>query len=63
MLTRCSTGFGMLALSGLMADEAYAGLAESAENPLSSKKPYFEPKAKSVILCHMSGGVSHVDSL
>ena len=52
----------MLALSSLMADEAYAGLAESAGNPLSPKKPHFEPKAKSVILCHMSGGVSHVDS-
>ena len=62
MLTRCSTGFGMLALSGLMADPAYAGLAESVENPLSQKKPHFAPKAKSVILCHMSGGVSHVDS-
>ena len=61
MLTRCSTGFGMLALSGLMADEAYAGLTGSAENPLS-RKPHFEAKAKSVILCHMSGGVSHVDS-
>ncbi len=63
MLARCSTGFGMLALSGLLADKAYAGLAKSVTagtSPVGS--PHFRPKAKSVIFCYMSGGVSHVDS-
>jgi Protein of unknown function (DUF1501) len=48
MLRRISTGFGMLALQGL------AGARESGA--------MFRPRAKSVIFCYMSGGVSHVDS-
>tara|TARA_Y100001934_G_scaffold39375_1_gene46328 strand:+ start:3054 stop:4454 length:1401 start_codon:yes stop_codon:yes gene_type:complete len=50
MLSRCSTGFGLLALQGLLQKEA--GLFAK-----SAKK-----KAKSVIFCYMSGGVSQVDS-
>ncbi|MED5381701.1 MAG: DUF1501 domain-containing protein [Verrucomicrobiota bacterium] len=53
MLTRCSTGFGMLALQGLMASPAFAGTA---------RRSHFRPRAKQVILCYMSGGVSQVDS-
>lgn len=45
-LGRLSSGFGLTALSGLMA------------NPVTSHRP----KAKNVILCYMSGGVSHLDS-
>ncbi|MEM1294347.1 MAG: DUF1501 domain-containing protein [Verrucomicrobiota bacterium] len=48
MLARASSGFGLVALSGLLAPNAKAA------------KP--RPKAKNVILCYMSGGVSHVDS-
>ncbi len=59
MLRRCSTGFGMVALAGLMADPAYAGKAAEAAGP---KPPDFTPRAKNVIFCYMSGGVSHVDS-
>ncbi len=47
MLSRASTGFGMLALNGLMAQE---------------RKPHFAPQVDSVIFCYMSGGVSHIDS-
>jgi len=50
MLTTCSSGFGMLALQGLL-----------GQNQLSAK-PHFTPKAKSVIFCYMSGGVSHIDT-
>ena len=53
MLTQCSTGFGMLALQGLMANSAFAGTA---------RQSHFKPRAKHVILCYMSGGVSQVDS-
>lgn len=56
MLTQCSTGFGMMALSSLMANKAFAGLA-SEDNGL-----HHAPKAKHVVFCYMSGGVSHVDS-
>ena len=50
MLTSFSSGFGMLALQGLL-----------GQNQLSAK-PHFTPKAKSVIFCYMSGGVSHIDT-
>lgn len=54
MLRRCSLGFGSLALSSLLADKAFASGGVIA--------PHYRPKAKNVILCYMSGGVSHVDS-
>ncbi len=54
MLRRCSLGFGSLALSSLLADKAFASNGVNA--------PHYRAKAKNVILCYMSGGVSHVDS-
>ena len=53
MLVQCSAGFGMLALQGLMANSAFAGTA---------RRSHFKLRAKHVILCYMSGGVSQVDS-
>ena len=53
MLARCSTGFGLMALQGLMASPAFAGAAQ---------RSHFRPRAKHVILCYMSGGVSQVDT-
>ena len=55
MLKQAANGFGMLALSSLMADEAYAGIVPSA-------MPHFPSKVKNVILCFMPGGVSHMDT-
>jgi len=49
ILQRASCGFGSVALSGLLGQEIH-----SAESPPA--------RAKSVILCYMSGGVSHLDS-
>ena len=51
LLANASTGFGMVALAGLM----------QAESPVNRAKR-FAPKARSVIFCYMSGGVSHLDS-
>ena len=63
MLRRTSTGFGMLALSALMADPAYAGLAPSApKDPLAPKPGHYKPRVRNVIFCYLSGGLSHVDS-
>ena len=63
MLRKTSTGFGMLALSALMADPAYAGLGKSSpDRPLAPKSPHFAPKVKNVILCYLAGGLSQVDS-
>ena len=47
-----SLGFGWLALTSLLADEARA----------NAQKPHFKPRAKNVIFLFMDGGVSHVDS-
>jgi hypothetical protein len=54
MLQRCSTGFGMLALAGLTSHKSFGAL-----RPFG---PDFKPRAKNVIFCYMSGGVSHLDS-
>ena len=53
MLAQCSTGFGLMALQGLMASPEFAG---------TTKNPHFKPRAKHVILCYMSGGASQVDT-
>jgi hypothetical protein len=58
MLTQCSAGFGMLALAGLLAEEANA----EARSPLAPKLPMFTPKAKRVIFLFMHGGPSQVDT-
>ena len=50
MLSKCSNGFGMLALQALL-----------NQNQLLAK-PHHTPRAKSVIFCYMSGGVSHIDT-
>ena len=63
MLRRTSTGFGMLALSALLADPAYAGMAPSdPKNPLAPKPSHYRPRVRNVIFCYLSGGLSHVDS-
>ena len=58
MLGRCSTGFGAVALSGLLSDPAFG----KAKSPFAPCKPHHYAKAKSVIFLYMDGGVSQVDS-
>lgn len=50
MLSKSSTGFGFLALQGLIGQSQVLA------------SPHYTPRAKSVIFCYMSGGVSHVDT-
>jgi hypothetical protein len=52
LLRRSSTGFGALAFAGLFGQHARALAAP----------PQPRRRAKNVIFCYMSGGVSHVDS-
>lgn len=65
-LTRAGAGFGSLALSFMLAQEAMAdskaGGAKKFPNPLAPKAPMFAPKAKSVIFLFMYGGPSQVDT-
>ena len=56
-LLRASNGFGFLSLAALMADPAYAGVADAAQG-----STHFPPKVKNVIFCFMPGGVSHIDT-
>ncbi|MBI1373615.1 MAG: DUF1501 domain-containing protein [Phycisphaera sp.] len=64
MLRRCSTGFGLTALSALMADKTMAAGVGATVDPASTRPrpPQFAPRARSVIFCYMSGGASHVDT-
>ena len=56
MLARSSTGFGLMALAGLLGSGVSPGLGAAVVTP----KP--QPRVRNVIFCFMSGGVSHVDS-
>jgi len=58
MLRQCSLGFGSLALAGLLSDRSYGALTPDGK-PMG---PHVAPKAKRVVFCYMSGGVSHIDS-
>jgi hypothetical protein len=58
MLQKCSLGFGSIALASLLADKSYGALTDTTRPPGTD----FKPRAKRVIFCYMSGGVSHVDS-
>ena len=50
-------GFGSLALASLVHENA-----ARAGNPLSAKRPHFEPQAKAVIFLFMAGGPSHIET-
>jgi hypothetical protein len=56
-LQLAGSGFGAMAFSALLADEARA----TPTNPLVAKAPHFTPKAKAVIFLFMEGGPSHID--
>ena len=58
MLRTTANGFGMLAMAGLLAQDAPAAPQSESSRP----RPHFSPRAKNVIFLFMDGGVSHVDS-
>ncbi len=57
MLARCAGGFGAVALTAFLAEEAKA-----ATNPLAPRPPHFPAKARSVIFLYMDGGPSQMDT-
>jgi hypothetical protein len=66
-LQRQSVGFGWLALAGLLYEESRADTRSAVDesvlpNDAALRVTHFPAKAKRVILCYMSGGVSQVDS-
>ncbi len=54
--SQMGAGFGSLALSVLLAEEA------GAAGPLAVRAPHFAPRAKRVIMLYMFGGPSHIDT-
>lgn len=58
-LRNCPLGLGGLALAQLMGDRAAA--KEARGNPLASRQPHFQAKAKSVIYLHLAGSPPHLD--
>jgi hypothetical protein len=61
-LQKAGTGFGMIALAGLMKQENLLAQGPMARNPLAPKNGHFAAKARSVIWLFMNGGPSHVDT-
>ncbi len=62
-LLRAGTGFGGLALTAMMADEALAtNFGTAPTGPMAPKPPMIPAKAKSVIFLFMYGGPSQVDT-
>lgn len=65
VLAQTSTGFGMLALQAMMSDKVdgedlFQTGGQDSKNDLPVN--HHPARAKHVIFCYMSGGVSHVDS-
>ena len=66
-LWESGAGFTGLALSGMLAEDAFFAETAQAEkskfsNPLAPKKPIIPAKAKSVIFLYMYGGPSQIDT-
>lgn len=55
-----ASGFGWLALAGLLGESA-RGAGASRVSPFAPKRPHFPAKAKRVIFLCMKGGPSHMD--
>jgi hypothetical protein len=63
MLQQSAAGFGWLALSALLAEEAAARAPSAAAlDPLAPRPSHFRPRARRIIFLFMKGGPSHVDT-
>ena len=64
MLSSCASGFGSLALAGLVQDAAFADSPKGANNEtgFAGHGPHNEVRAKNVIFLYMDGGPSQVDT-
>ena len=60
MLRSSGCGFGMLALSALLQENAAA--ERSTTDPVTARAAHFRPRAKRVIFLFLHGGVSPVDT-
>ncbi|HKI32033.1 MAG TPA: DUF1501 domain-containing protein [Gemmataceae bacterium] len=64
-LRSTGAGFGLLALTALLAEDGLLAADRPGEpdgSPLSPKQPHHEPRARRVIFLFMSGGPSHLET-
>jgi Protein of unknown function (DUF1501) len=68
-LQQTAGGFGVVALSALLAEDLFAATENrpprvdpNDDGPFAVRKTHFPPKVKNVIFLYMDGGVSQVDS-
>jgi hypothetical protein len=59
-LRQSAAGLGGIALNALLQSEAKAS-GSAVPDPLSPKKPHYQPKAKNVIYLHMTGSPPNLD--
>jgi hypothetical protein len=59
LLRTSAVGFGHLAFTALLGQQAHAS---NPLNPIASKQPHFAPRAKRIAFLFMKGGPSHVDT-
>ena len=62
ILQATGTGFGYLALAGLLGQNNSARAESADTKPLAPKPPHFPTKVKRVIFLFMEGAMSHVDT-
>ena len=61
MLSRVANGFGLLALGGLLAEEARGSSSTSGAEALALRRLHHPARARRVIFLFMDGGPSQVD--
>jgi hypothetical protein len=62
LLKSAGTGFGYLALAGLLGENARKAEAAGRASALASKSTHFQAKAKRIIFLFMQGAISQVDT-
>ncbi len=62
MLLQSGSGFGALALAGLLSERRGVASPQQAPSPLTAKLTHHQAQAKSVIFLFMDGGPSHLDT-
>lgn len=62
MLGRLANGFGAVAMTSLLSEEAFGRLIRQDADPMAPRAPHHEPKARNVIFLYMDGGPSQVDT-
>src|SRR4051794_17241496 len=61
-LKAAGTGFGYLALAGMLGQNAARASTNAGPGPLAPKVPHFPAKAKRIIFLFMQGATSQMDT-